>query len=173
MNELLIMRHAKSDWSLGVADFDRPLNDRGRRAAARMGEWLVEEKLCPDTILSSPAARTSATVAAVVDACGLDTADSRGAYDAVVFDRDCYLAAATTWLQKLARQGTGRVLICGHNPGLDDLVEHLARRPVELSASGKLMTTAAVAHFELRGSWSTLDADGAALRRLVRPADLD
>ena len=66
MNELLVMRHAKSDWTAGHADFDRPLNDRGIRAADRMAGWLLDEQLCPDHVISSPAARARATAMAVV-----------------------------------------------------------------------------------------------------------
>lgn len=165
MNELLVMRHAKSDWTLGTSDFERPLNRRGERAADRVAEWLLDEQLCPDRILSSPAARARATAMAVAHACGTPA-------PAIEFDPDLYLAPAFTWMQKLTGRTEDRLLICGHNPGLDDLVERLASAPVEFAESGKLMTTAAVAHFRL-DSWQDLDVGTADLVRLVRPADLE
>lgn len=163
------MRHAKSDWSTGHGDFDRPLNDRGIEAADRMASWLIDEQLCPERVISSPAARTRATAMAVVASCGTD----RSQLD---FEDDAYLADAFTWLQILARysggQPEGRMLICGHNPGLDDLVDHLSASPVPLTDSGKLMTTAAVAHFRFDTSWSELSHRSCELVQLVRPREL-
>ena len=92
MNELLVMRHAKSDWTAGHADFDRPLNDRGIRAADRMAGWLLDEQLCPDHVISSPAARARATAMAVVFCCSTDNHQ-------VEFEQRAYLADAFTWLQ--------------------------------------------------------------------------
>lgn len=169
MNELLVMRHAKSDWSTGHGDFDRPLNGRGIQAADRMATWLIDEQLCPDRVISSPAARTRATALAVVASCETDRSQ-------LEFDDDGYLADAFTWLQILARhsagQSEGRVLICGHNPGLDDLVDHLSNGRLPLSDSGKLMTTAAIAHFRLTAPWNELTAGSCELVQLVRPREL-
>jgi phosphohistidine phosphatase len=165
MNELLVMRHAKSDWTAGHADFDRPLNDRGIRAADRMAGWLLDEQLCPDHVISSPAARARATAMAVVFCCSTDNHQ-------VEFEQRAYLADAFTWLQLVASQPSGRTLICGHNPGLDDLVDHLSASPVPLSDSGKLMTTAAVAHFRFDTSWNELDQGSCELVQLVRPREL-
>ena len=162
MNELLVMRHAKSDWSIGTSDFERPLNSRGERAADEMAAWILDEQLCPDIIISSPAARTRSTATAVAVACGGDPA-------AIQFDPDLYLAGAFAWMQVLTRQTAARVLICGHNPGLDDLVENLAGSTLTLAPSGKLMTTAAIAHFRVPSDWSTLDDGGGELVQLVRP----
>jgi len=59
--ELLLLRHGKSDWNSGVTDFRRPLKDRGKRGAQRMGTWLWQQDLRPDLILSSPAERALTT----------------------------------------------------------------------------------------------------------------
>jgi phosphohistidine phosphatase len=166
MNELLVMRHAKSDWSTGGADFDRPLNSRGRSAADQMGAWLCEQQLCPGRVISSPATRARSTAMAVVSECGTDQAH-------VEFEDHGYLADAFTWQQILATQPAGRLLICGHNPGLDDLVDYLSSSSAPESASGKLMTTAAVAHFRVDTDWSDLSPACCALVQLVRPRELD
>lgn len=55
--ELLLLRHGKSDWSTGDDDFHRPLKDRGKHAAQRIGVWLAQQKRIPDIIISSPAER--------------------------------------------------------------------------------------------------------------------
>ncbi len=61
-NRLILMRHAKSSWAnVSQADFDRPLNERGRQAAPLMGRWLDEQGLIPDLILCSTARRTQET----------------------------------------------------------------------------------------------------------------
>ena len=64
MKRLLLCRHAKSGWSdTALADIDRPLNRTGKRDAARLGEKLAANGICPDLILSSPAKRAFATAA--------------------------------------------------------------------------------------------------------------
>lgn len=165
MNELLIMRHAKSDWTTGHTDFHRPLNDRGRRSADRMATWVDENGLCPDRVISSPAVRARTTAMTVVGECCLEDTD-------VEFDDDLYLADEYTWMQTLVNQTAARVLICGHNPGLDDLVWHLASTAPPLSASGKLMTTAAIAHLRFAVPWSEIGRGTGELVALVRPREL-
>ena len=59
MLRLILMRHAKSDWShLDLSDHDRPLNNRGKASAAALGDWLRVKSYLPDQVLSSTAART-------------------------------------------------------------------------------------------------------------------
>ncbi|MFW2383590.1 MAG: SixA phosphatase family protein [Acidimicrobiales bacterium] len=165
--ELLVMRHAKSDWSTHHSDFDRPLNRRGSRASEQMARWIVDQALEPDRVLSSPAVRARTTALAVAGACDLDPAT-------VEFDDELYLADAWTWLTKLQTQDCDRLLICGHNPGLDQLVDHLSGGSAPFTDTGKLMTTAAVAHFAHGPTWSALGtADGhCELLSLTRPGDL-
>jgi phosphohistidine phosphatase len=92
----------------------------------------------------------------------------------VEFDHDLYLADAWTWLGKLQEQDCERLLICGHNPGIDQLVDHLSGGSAPFTESGKLMTTAAVAHFRLGPRWSMVGtADGFCdFISLTRPGDL-
>ena len=165
--ELLVMRHAKSDWSTYSSDFDRPLNQRGVRNAKQMAQWLADHGTEPDRVLSSPAARARTTALEVVAACGIDEAE-------VEFDEELYLADAWTWLTKLQAQKGARLLICGHNPGLDQLVDHLSGGSAPFSDSGKLMTTAAIAHFAHGPTWSALGTAEGWIRliSLTRPRDL-
>jgi phosphohistidine phosphatase len=165
--ELLVMRHAKSDWSTSETDFNRPLNTRGERNAGEMARWLADQDLEPDRVLSSPAVRARTTVMEVVSACGLDQAS-------VELDAELYLADAWTWLATLQEQDCQRLLICGHNPGLDALVDHLSGGSAPFTDTGKLMTTAAVAHFAVRPTWSAVGTpEGRCeLLSLTRPRDL-
>jgi phosphohistidine phosphatase len=168
MPTLYIMRHAKSDWHTSASsDFERPLNKRGRKDAARMGKWLQKHKILPGIVLSSPAERAKQTALTVVDALQLKA-------DQIHFNKDLYLADRPALLRILQSvpDTTDSVLLVAHNPGLDDLVEWLAPEPPCLSDSGKLMTTAAVAVFETPGSWSRLKRGSATLRQLQRPKEL-
>jgi len=165
MVELLIMRHAKSAWDTGDTDFHRPLNGRGARDAPRMAQWIAESDLAPDAVLSSAAVRARETALAVVFECDVDRAQ-------VEFERDLYHASASTWLDALTHQTCARLLICGHNPGLDDLVDLLSADEPQLSVTGKLMTTAAVAHLRFDTAWSEISPRTGRLVSLVRPREL-
>ena len=168
MPTLYLMRHAKSDWhSAAQSDFERPLNTRGVKDAARMGQWLKTQDLRPHLLLASPAQRARQTVMAVIDILGVKE-------DEVVFEKDLYLAGRSTLVNVLrAVPGNAEsVLLVAHNPGMDELVEWLALEPPPLSESGKLMTTAAIAMFSLSSEWAGLKPGSASLQQLVRPREL-
>ncbi len=167
--ELLVLRHAKSDWnSEAEQDFDRPLAKRGRRDAPKVGEWLAGQGLAPEAVVCSPALRTRQTVTAVLER--LDMADF-----GVTFDQRLYAANLEALLAVLGDcpLAARRVLLVGHNPGVDDLVLYLSANQPPLTASGKLMTTAALAHFALPGDWTRLARGCGSLVQLVRPKELD
>jgi phosphohistidine phosphatase len=72
MKRLLLLRHAKSSWGDSrLADFERPLNERGLRAAPLMGRYMRERKIRPDLIICSPAERARQTAALLAEAAGL------------------------------------------------------------------------------------------------------
>ncbi|MEM7642035.1 MAG: histidine phosphatase family protein, partial [Pseudomonadota bacterium] len=105
--KLILLRHAKSDWDDPLLDdHDRPLNARGRDAAAKIGAWLQAQNHRPTRILCSTAARTRETLAHL----GLPKAETR-------FRRDLYLAATD---HILGLSGPGTTLIIAHNPGIAD-----------------------------------------------------
>jgi phosphohistidine phosphatase len=162
-HELLLLRHAKSDWSVEMDDFSRPLKKRGRRAAKQVGRWLRKQHLIPDIILSSPATRALATAQRVCKQ--LDIEES-----AIICDPRIYEADALTLLEVLK---TGcherRVLLVGHNPGLEDLLLKLIPYSVPLSANGKHLPTAALAQLAFEGDWTELAEGSAKLITLVRP----
>ena len=168
MPTLYLMRHAKSDWhSAAQADFDRPLNKRGSKDALRMGQWLDAQGLRPEVLLASPAQRSRQTVLAAAEALGVKDNE-------VDFNKDLYLADRATLVNILRTipDSIDSVLLVAHNPGLDELVEWLAHEPPPLSESGKLMTTAAIAVFELPASWAKLQRGGVTLQQLLRPREL-
>ncbi len=165
-HELLLLRHAKSDWSVEMEDFSRPLKKRGRRAAKEVGRWLHEQHLKPDTILCSPAARTVSTALRVCRQLDLDES-------AVIYEPRIYEAEALTLLELLKSLGHGhRVLLVGHNPGLENLLLKLVPDPVPLTLNGKCLPTAALAHLSFEGSWTELTQGCAKLITLHRPNSL-
>ena len=135
MKTLYVLRHAKSSWEdSDLADFDRPLNDRGKTAAPFMGKVMKNNELAPDLILSSPAVRARETARLVKDAADLD-AD-------IKHDERIYEASPQT-LQQVAASiddSFESAMIVGHNPGLEDLVSALtgAREDLPTAALAQL-----------------------------------
>ena len=148
MKSLLLLRHAKSSWAdPGMPDFDRPLSDRGKRDAPHVGQILLQRGLQPDLILSSSAKRARKTAQKVLDASGLDV-ELRLVEEFYLARPDAYVAMLRT-----LSDDTQRVLVVGHNPGLEDLLELLTGRHLH-------MPTAALAHLRLPiDSWSDLQLD--------------
>ena len=146
MKTLLLLRHAKSSWDdPSQSDHDRPLNDRGKHDAPRVGLFLREAQLKPDLVISSTAKRARKTAAKAIAAAEWDME--------VDLRQDLYLANIGTWVQVLRSlpDACGCVLAVGHNPGIEDLVHTLSgiHRPT--------MPTAALAHLELPlEHWSDL-----------------
>lgn len=163
MKQLLILRHAKSSWKhAGLTDHDRPLNPRGLRDAPRMGRLLLSRDLLPQRILCSTAVRAHTTALMVCEAAGLA--------DPPEFLRELYLAAPTSYIEHLALldDDDQRVMVVGHNPGLEELVYLLTR-------DHETMSTAALAHVALpieRWAEVSLRTRGTLLD-LWRPRDLE
>ena len=166
-HKLIVMRHAKSDWGTAAsADYDRPLSKRGRRDAPRMAAWLSEQGLVPGLIVCSPALRTRETVQEVVEKLGIPERE-------IVWEPQIYAASLDGLLEVLDRYAAAAdsILLVGHNPGLDSLVEYLSDKQPQYRG-GKLMTTAAVAVLDFGEGGMSTRAHSARLEQLVRPKDL-
>lgn len=137
MKTLLILRHGKSSWkNAGLADHERPLAKRGQRDAPRVGRLLRDENLTPDLILSSTARRALDTAEAVAEA-------SR--YEGETESRpEFYMAGPEAYFRALRALSDDYecVMVIGHNPGLEELVE-------ALTGEAEAMPTAALAQVEL------------------------
>lgn len=117
---LLLMRHAKSSWEDGrLADFERPLNGRGKQDAPRMGELLRKRELLPDLIITSEARRARDTTQRVVEASGYE--------GEVRSTRELYEAEPEDFLEVLqdVPDSCARVMLVAHNPGLEMFLELL------------------------------------------------
>ena len=148
MKTLLILRHAKSSWDDSrLSDYERPLNSRGKRDAPRMGQLLRDEELVPDLIITSPAERAVATAEAVATASGY-------AHE-IKFTRQLYHAAPEEYVEVLQEEGGNyqRVMVVGHNPGIEYLVELL-------TDVDERMPTCALAQVELPiEQWTELNEE--------------
>lgn len=163
MKRLILMRHAKSDWSQSTkGDISRPLNARGRQAAAALGEWLRREGYLPDEILCSPAQRTRETCER------LGLASEIGAkYPEVL-----YLAGTEVMLKSLNRCLGSSVLMIGHNPGIGAMAESLMLDlPVHPQFLQYPTGATLVADFDIK-EWSEAAWGKAIARNFVVPRDL-
>ncbi|MDX1569380.1 MAG: histidine phosphatase family protein [Xanthomonadales bacterium] len=168
MHRIWLFRHAKSAWDTDAgSDFERPLAKRGRRDAPRMGAWLERHGVHPDEIWCSTAVRARET---------LELARGRWSVD----DRrirylDALYGAPASELLALTRSAGEEIttlMLVGHNPGLEDLLETLCDEAQQRTAKGKLLTTANLAEIDLRGEWQDVDWDTGDLVRLLRPRAL-
>ncbi|WP_159591685.1 SixA phosphatase family protein [Chelativorans xinjiangense] len=171
MRELLLLRHAKSSWDeLTRDDFDRPLSARGKAAAALMGREVAARGWVPDEALVSAALRTRQTWRLAVAEMG------EGAPRATR-DKALYMASADRLLALIrkAPAGSCRLLLLGHNPGMEDLAAGLAGPGSDAAALARLRAkfpTAALARFTVKGPWAGLGFAGARLTHFLRPKDL-
>src|SRR2546427_10852313 len=146
MRSVLIVRHAKSSWKQpDLADHDRPLNKRGKRDAPLMGRLLKKKGLVPDNIISSTAIRARSTAKAVAKASGYK--------GEIILNHSLYAAGPDAYLSVMRDLSDeyARVLIIGHNPGLEELLEML-------TGEIRVMPTCSLAHVKLRvDKWSDID----------------
>jgi phosphohistidine phosphatase len=120
VKRLLILRHAKSSWAeTSQDDWERPLHARGLRDAPKVGAWLRERAVMPDVIMTSDAVRAHTTAQAVAAAAGYSRE--------IVADPSLYLAKPEDLIDVLnsVTDEADTVLIVGHNPGLEELVQLL------------------------------------------------
>ncbi len=152
MKTLLVLRHAKSSWKdENLADFARPLNERGKRDAPRIGELIRREEIVPDLIISSSAKRALKTAEAVALACGYESE--------IKATRALYHAWSDEYLEELNEipDKYETVMIVGHNPGMEGLVEDLTNEWIS-------MPTAALAQISIEiDRWSELSFDSPAV----------
>lgn len=163
MKTLLVLRHAKaSPDDSSISDHDRPLTKRGLKAARRMGELLREQQLVPDHVLSSTAERARTTAEL--------TAQESGYVAPVELLRELYLAEPPAYLEALRRvpAGAERVLVVGHNPGIEALL-------FRLTGATEHMPTGALAACELPiASWQDLRTETrGTLQNVWRPKEIE
>ena len=171
MTILTVLRHAKSDWDEPVLDdFHRPLNDRGRKAARRMGRELKHRHVRFDQVIASPAIRVRETLD--------ELAKGYSGTLHVRFDERIYAASVDT-LFELVRNIPPEVhapLLVGHNPGLQELLLKLARdddRGARRRVATKFPTAAVAVVIMPVPRWDEVARDSGEIRELILPRELD
>ena len=168
MKVLGLLRHAKSDWDdTTLRDFDRGLNDRGRRGAALIGRHIAGQGIAWDSVIASPAARVKRTL----EASGLELEPH--------FDQRAYLADAATLIDLLRNVDgdAASVLLVGHNPGLHELLFRLVDPDEQadlFARAAEKFPTASFAVIELAiDCWADITPGCGKLVHFARPRDLD
>lgn len=172
MKILGLFRHAKSDWGDPRArDFDRPLNERGRKGAEIMGRHIRDHGVQWNRVLSSPAIRCAETIELACHASGRPVK--------VMWDRRIYLASSVTLADVLREQDgdPAAIMMVGHNPGLEDLIFDLVpddgTNPLRDAVEEKFPTACyAVLELDIE-RWADLKDRCGRLVHLTRPRDLD
>ena len=126
MKSLSIIRHAKSDWSTGVDDIARPLNERGKNAVVLIGNYLQQQKIKPDLIISSPAKRAQDTAKAIARAIHYDV-------QKIQTEPCIYFGTSTSIVEKIKTlpNSVNDVFIFGHEPILSSLIYQFTKNVVE------------------------------------------
>jgi phosphohistidine phosphatase len=172
MKTLLLLRHAKSSWDNPVArDFDRPLNDRGRKAARRMGAYMKKEGLTPDFILCSPSVRTSQTLDLLLQ--NFSRPPEAEFPEGLYHGGPEGLMAAI----KSAPKEANRLLVIAHNPGMQALAMQLSafegsNRKGQRRIEEKYPTAALSSYTLDIDAWTEASPEIAKLEWFVTPKEL-
>ena len=162
-HRLYLLRHAKSSWDHpGLADHDRPLAKRGRRAATALRSYVQEHEIAPALVLCSTARRARETLERIRPALRAPV---------VRHEPDLYGASAQALLERLERvpDRVGSVMLIGHNPAIEELAQALAGpTPGSKFPTGTLATLTVPC-----ASWRDIGRDRAELVGFVRPRDLE
>jgi phosphohistidine phosphatase len=169
MKKVTLFRHAKSGEknNPNIEDFDRPLSQKGLKAAPKMGKAMRGHKLVPDLILCSPSVRTRQTL-------DLAAAEAWDSYPDARFEKRLYEASQTALLKALKElpSSTAHVMVVGHNPGLQELAARLA--PPDSEARHQLsekLPTAAIVSFSFDvENWKDLKPGTGQLQLSISPA---
>ena len=167
MKRLYLLRHAKSSWDdPKLADYDRPLAPRGRRAAKLMAEHVRREGIAPELVLCSPSRRTRQTLARIAPGLG-ESAD-------VQMRPELYASSGADLLEALREvpDEVDSVMLIGHNPGIQSLALSLAGDGPEIARVRSKFPTAALATLVVRTSWRELAPRTVELVSLVKPKEL-
>jgi phosphohistidine phosphatase len=165
---LYLLRHAKSSWDdPTLADHDRPLAVRGRRASRVIADHLQRERVTPTLVLCSSARRARETLEQI--GTGLED-------DVEVQVEGClYAASASDLLDRLRKvdAGVDSAMLIGHNPAIQELALGLAVGGLQLERLRAGFPTAALATLAFQSSWGELKPSAAELVGFVKPRELE
>jgi phosphohistidine phosphatase len=161
MKRLYVLRHAKSSWDdASLADFDRPLNERGKEGAPFMGNVMRERGYLPDVVLASPAKRAEKTAMLAAGAAGFA--------GEITFVEQIYEASPQTLVKVMSNvdDRANSAMIVGHNPGMEGLIRLL-------TGASEAMPTAGLAVIDLEiEKWSDIGHETGKLVEVLRPKSI-
>lgn len=163
--QLLLLRHGKAYRSETLEDYHRPLKDKGKRGAQRMGVWLLRNDLVPDYIITSPAERALTTAEKTCKVMAQGTAG-------IVEEPRLYQADRSEILDVLAGlpPQCQRVMLVGHNPSLEQVLQHLV--PASDLPADVRLAPASLAQLQMPNDWSALTPACASLLTLTHAREL-
>jgi phosphohistidine phosphatase len=163
MKNLIIMRHAKSDWNVpSKSDFDRPLNERGLKCAPVMGTELAKRSKKLDLIISSPANRAKSTAILFGEAYG---------YEGEIIYQDQFYFGAIDEIMEIVKKTDNKndcIMIVGHNPTW----ETLAYRLLKYSSAIQMPTAAMASLIFNIETWDNLKPKSGQMEFFIIPRDL-
>ncbi|WP_026376175.1 SixA phosphatase family protein [Aestuariibacter salexigens] len=164
MLQLILLRHGKSDWREPLPDRLRPLKRRGKLAASEAGHYLLQSEHTPTTVISSPATRAIETARLCMIAIKMSESEPD-------INESLYMGSVAQHLSALAQVTVSHwpVMMVGHNPALDELLDYLIADSLPYRSDGKLMTTAALARIALPRKWQENPRGAGQLLELRRP----
>ena len=158
MKRIVLLRHAKSTHSeTGLADFNRPLNRRGIEEALAAGNWLKQNKIKPQTLYSSLAIRCVHTSTIVMQILKIK-------YDNLIAMSDLYETNQGNIIKTIQQteNKTNTILLCNHNPLLDDIVKKV------MSDDNVQFTTGSISIFNYNSpSWSNFDFENCSADKIM------
>ncbi|MDO5743159.1 MAG: histidine phosphatase family protein [Micrococcaceae bacterium] len=167
LKHLILLRHAESDWTTGVPDRLRPINDKGIKDAVQAGLWLTERELIPDYALCSSAQRAKKTLSGVFE--GIGQQKIKVSYDDHLYNFDANSLLET--IRKVPAE-TGTLLVVGHNPAIASLARDLASQDSEQRALDEMQReypSLGMSVFTVDVTWNALGNHLARLRLFVVP----
>jgi len=170
VRELLVLRHGKAKElaeGRGETDACRPLKDRGKRQAQKIGAWMQQQAVLPTLVLSSPAERALVSTQKALKAAGLNA-------HSIHIDDRLYMASQRSLLRILAeyKRHSGTIMIVGHNPGLEGLVHHLVGPSLRDIEGHGVLKTGTLVRLSMPISWTELPYGCARLLNYVFPDTL-
>ncbi|MED5579655.1 MAG: histidine phosphatase family protein [Nitrospinota bacterium] len=166
-NEILILRHGKTEKGYEKKDFDRLLLNRGKQESLQIALWLTQNGLVPDLIISSPAKRALGTAKIVAECFGILEKN-------IQLEEDLYLCGEEMIykiIENISKRFK-RAMIVGHNPGFEYFLESVVGENELRDVGGSRLSTCSVGCICLKRNWSEVSPEGASLITLIRPKDL-
>ena len=160
MKTLVLMRHAKSNWSGDLSDFDRPLNERGVKSARALGTWLRGNDLLPDFALVSAAKRTVETFDELKINCPFEK------------KKKLYLAPLEEIFHQIRRVDANMLLLICHNPGISQFSQEiLSELPIGSQFESFPTCSTCIIDFDIT-DWTSLQFGSGKIKKFITPRDL-